>query len=81
MSKRIQLGLYALLCLCVALAVFFLPMKNRFVLLFIYTILFLIAMLFDHRGMMHSVSTAIRIWSTVWPLTEYGPLSLGTIKK
>jgi hypothetical protein len=55
MSKRIQLGLYALLCLCVALAVFFLPMKNRFVLLFIYAILFLIAMLFDHRGMMHSV--------------------------
>jgi len=56
-SKRIQLWLYALLCLAIALAIFGFQMQNRLVLFAIYAVLFLIAMQFDHRGIAHSVPT------------------------
>lgn len=55
--RRIQLALYGLFCLALALAIFFLQMENRFVLLFLFILLFLVAMLFDQRGVMHSVPT------------------------
>jgi hypothetical protein len=55
--RYIQLALYGLLCLALALAIFFLQIENRFVLIFLFGLLFLIAMLFDRRGVMHSVPT------------------------
>lgn len=55
MSKRIQLWLYASLCLSAALVIFFLRVKAMFALLLIYAILFLVAMLFDYRGPMRSI--------------------------
>ncbi|MGD8792993.1 MAG: hypothetical protein PVF47_10600 [Anaerolineae bacterium] len=53
--KRVQLVLYGLLCLAVALVIFFLQVESRVVLLFVFGLLFLVAMLFDQRGVMHSV--------------------------
>jgi len=55
--RRIRLVLYGLLCLALALGIFFLQMENRLVLLCLFALLFLVAMLFDQRGVMHSVPT------------------------